>query len=165
MVIGQMADGMQQMCLALAGAAVDEERVVTDPRILSYLHSGGICHAVEIADDEVVEGVPGVEYVAGGPCACPSIGVVYGEGCRRLLTVVNQELNIHVLAKDGDQGLPYQRVETPGQPLGNKDAGDTDNEEIVFVAYPLTITEPGVVVGPAYLYLKLPQNSLPDFLC
>jgi len=132
MVTGQMADGVKQVCLTLPGAAVDEERVVTGSRILSHLHGGGISQTVEIADDKVVEGVSGVEYVLGGFCACPAVGVVHREGwC--LFSVVNKELHVNISTHNGYQCLPHQRIETFRQPLGDKDAGNTDDEEVVVV--------------------------------
>ena len=56
-----MADGVQQVRLAEAGLAVDEERVVRLRRRLGDGERRGVREAVRGADDEGVEGVPGVQ--------------------------------------------------------------------------------------------------------
>ena len=56
-----LADGLQQVRLAQADAAVDEERVVRLAGLLGDGDAGGVRQAVAGAGDEVLEDVIGVE--------------------------------------------------------------------------------------------------------
>ena len=56
-----VADGVQQVGLAQARAAEDEERVVGVPRVLRDGHAGGVRETVAAADDEALERVPGTQ--------------------------------------------------------------------------------------------------------
>ena len=58
-----VADGLEQVGLAQAGVAVDEQRVVLPGRGLGHGEGGGVGEAVGRADDEGVEGVPRVDVV------------------------------------------------------------------------------------------------------
>jgi hypothetical protein len=51
-----IADGVDQVSLAEAGAAIDEQRVVGTARVVRHLHGGGPGQVVGLADDQVVEG-------------------------------------------------------------------------------------------------------------
>ena len=51
-----IADGVDQVGLAEAGAAVDEQRVVGTAGIAANLECGGTRQIIRLADDEVVEG-------------------------------------------------------------------------------------------------------------
>ena len=62
-----LRDRLQEVGLAEAGAAVDEERVVRLRRRLGDGERGGVGEAVGRADDEGVEGVLRVEAAALGP--------------------------------------------------------------------------------------------------
>src|SRR5215831_11516371 len=59
-------DGVQQVGLAQAGVAVDEQRVIRLRGRLGDRHRGGVREAVARADDERLEGVLGVEPGLGG---------------------------------------------------------------------------------------------------
>ena len=64
-----MADGVHEVGLAQARPAVDVEGVVGLGRILGHGHGGGVGELVAAADDEVLEGVIGVEVgIEGWPC-------------------------------------------------------------------------------------------------
>ena len=56
-----VADGVEEVGLAQAGRAVDEQRVVGPARALGDRERGGVGEAVRRADDELVEGVAGVQ--------------------------------------------------------------------------------------------------------
>ena len=56
-----MTDGVQEVGLAEAGVAVDEERVVGLGRCLGHGDRRGVGESVGSADDEVVEAVLRVE--------------------------------------------------------------------------------------------------------
>ena len=49
--------GMQQMCLAQAGIAIDHERIVELPRIIAAGNGSGVCLSIALSDDEVIKGV------------------------------------------------------------------------------------------------------------
>ena len=58
-----VADGLQEVGLAQAGVAVDEQRVVLAGRRLGHGQGGGVGEPVGRADHEGVEGVPRVDVV------------------------------------------------------------------------------------------------------
>jgi hypothetical protein len=59
-----VADGLQQVRLAEAGAAEDEQRVVDAARVLGDGEAGGVREAVAAADDEAVERQAWIERAA-----------------------------------------------------------------------------------------------------
>ena len=60
-----VADRVQEVGLAQAGRAVDEQRVVGPAGALGHRQRGGVGEAVRRADDELVERVAGVERARG----------------------------------------------------------------------------------------------------
>ena len=59
--MGGVADGVQQVGLAQAHPAVEEERVVGLARVFGHGHAGGVRQAVAGADHEVFKGVAGIQ--------------------------------------------------------------------------------------------------------
>ena len=66
-----VADGVHEMGLAHAGAAVEEERVVGLRGPLGDCAGGGAGKLVAVADDEGVKGVPRVQLCRRGPVETP----------------------------------------------------------------------------------------------
>ena len=64
-LVDVVADGLQQVGLAEAGVAVDEQRVVGETGSFGDRQRGGMGEPVGRADDERVERVLGVQRVAG----------------------------------------------------------------------------------------------------
>jgi hypothetical protein len=62
----RIAHGVHQVRLAQAHAAVDEQRVVHDPRRAGHVQRGGAGHLVGAAGHQGVEGQRGVQLVGGG---------------------------------------------------------------------------------------------------
>ena len=62
-----VSDGMHQMCLAHADAAVEKQRIVGLGRTLCDSQRGRAGELIAVADDEVVEGVARVELRSCGP--------------------------------------------------------------------------------------------------
>ena len=114
-VVGDVVgDRVQEMRLAEAGRAADEERVVREARHLGDREGGGVGEAVRVADHELVEREAGIE---GGA----------REGARPLhrgrLFVTGDELDARAGAEDGlraggDQ--PREAGLDPGSALGGR---------------------------------------------
>jgi len=64
-----LADGVEKVCLAEAGACVDEEGVVVASGLLCDGLGCSMCEAVGLPDDEVLERVPGNEVGRDGEAA------------------------------------------------------------------------------------------------
>ena len=62
-----VADGVHQVGLAHAHAAIQEERIVSARRALGHGQRGGAGKLVAVADDKGVKGVARVELRSGGP--------------------------------------------------------------------------------------------------
>src|SRR3954468_23955132 len=58
-----LADGVQEMRFAQANPSVNKKRVVRFPGRLRDGQSGGVREIVVTADDEIIEGVLGIEVV------------------------------------------------------------------------------------------------------
>ena len=82
-----VADRVQQVGLAEADAAVDEERVVGLRRQLGDGLAGGLGELVGVADDEGVEGVARGETGRTGPRASSRAGAGRGGRARRSISI------------------------------------------------------------------------------
>src|SRR5206468_10484065 len=69
-----VADGVEEVGLAEAGVAVDEQRVVGLGRLLGHGQGGGVGEAVRLPDHEVLERVRRVQgdLGQGGGHRCPA---------------------------------------------------------------------------------------------
>ena len=110
-----MADGLEQVGLAEAGVAVDEQRVVLAGRRLGDGQGGGVGEPVGRADHEGVEGVPRVDVVhrdVTGPPAAREGGRRGGrrDGPRGLgLGGRDLEGELDVAGPDLGEGVPDER--------------------------------------------------------
>ena len=69
----EVGDGLEEVGLAQAGVAVDEQRVVGQRRPLGHGEGGGVGEAVGRADDEGVEGVLRVQRLGAGLRRRPAV--------------------------------------------------------------------------------------------
>src|SRR3569832_1012762 len=77
-----IADRMHEMCLSLTDAAVDKERVIGRPRILSDLQGGGTSELIGFAFHEIVEGKFGTQ-IDHTPATATGIGLAAETGVGR----------------------------------------------------------------------------------
>ena len=100
-----VADGVHQMGLAHADAAIEEERIVGARRALGDGQRSGAGKLVAVADDEVVEGVARVELRGGGPVEAALLGGACGRLRRRRGRMGRNRSKAAVLALRWDRGI------------------------------------------------------------
>ena len=106
--LGIVADRVQEMCLAEAGLAVDEERVVGLGRSFRDRDGSGVREPVGPADDEIVETVFRVEPGVGAPAgfhrhgALVLLDVLLVLLLDRLVEVVLGDVRVHDDGEIGD---------------------------------------------------------------
>ena len=100
-----VADGVHQVGLAHAHAAIQEERIVGARRPLGHRQRGGARKLVAVADDEGVEGVARVELRGGGPVEARLLGRARAARRRRRGRVRRHRAEAAVLALRRNRGI------------------------------------------------------------
>ena len=179
-----VADGVHQVGLAEAHAAVQEERVVGVARALRHGQAGRVGEAVGRPDDEVAEGVARVDV--GRAALAADAGRLDADllgrraGRRRRLERVaagavrrrggalgrcrHDELHLDAVADDPREGLADQRAVAGLEPVLGEPVGDADLEALVIDVHQLGIAQPGLVIGGRQRHLQLAECRSPDLL-
>ena len=179
----RVADGVHQVRLAQADAAVQEERVVGVARALGDRQARGMGEAVGRADDEVAERVARVEadrpaLRAADPARLEAhlragAALALRRGWRRLGSVSTRsdgddladlELDVHAVADHARQRLADQRPVAGLQPVLGEAVGDGDAEAAVVDGDERGVLEPGLEVGGRKGDLQLTEGGAPDLL-
>ena len=174
-----VGDGVHQMRLAQADAAVDEERIVAAPRPVAHGHRGGMGQQVVGADDEGVEGVGGhqrqplVGAVAverrGGQ---PGIGrqrCLQQRRRRRLLRLAQRVgldavLDLDLALKDVAQRVLDHPVQPQIEPILDKTVGNGDQKGAVLVGHEAGGVQIHLIDVWCHLKLTLAKSCLPGLL-
>ena len=65
---GEVADGVQEMRLSEADAAINEEGVINLARVVGDGEARSVCELIACPDDKVLESILGLEEVGRGGC-------------------------------------------------------------------------------------------------
>ena len=173
-LLGKMiADGMHQVGLAQADAAVDEKRVVGNARVLGDLDGSGAGELVGLAGDEAVEGEPAVEPRAleGRRRFTARCGGRRGTGRRRHVA----HRGVEVACQDELQGkraaarFGRHSLDFPGEALAHQFQHETvrrrQNEGLRFVGFfGRERANPGVELLCGEFLLQSAQARFPEVL-
>ena len=147
-----VGDGVEQMGLAHAGRAVDEQRIVNLARGLGDRDGRGVGEAVTWPHHVVVEGKLGVKIHAGG-------FVLVAEGVP-LLIAENQQLGIGI--EDLLQGILDVIGAAAADDVPAEIRGGVDDQVGVVQLHHLRVVQPGRHGDGPQLLLHIPQNLCPD---
>ena len=176
-----VADGMHQVGLAEAHAAVQEERVVGVARALRDRQARGVGEAVGRPDDEVREGVARVDVGRAALAADPGrldadlLARRRRGGRRQRLrrrrrapprraARPDDELDLDAVADDPGQRLADQRAVAGLEPVLGEAVGDGDPEPLLVDVHQLGVAQPRLVVGGGERDLQLTEGGSPDLL-
>ncbi len=137
---------MEQVGLAEADAAVEEERVVGARGQLGDGLAGGLGELVAGPHDERVEGVPGIERLEGGMWAGRRTRLERGAGSRssRSPALVDDDGDPRSAAQAlGGGGLQGRHVALQ-EPVAREAVGRADSEVITFEGDEAAWTDPGI---------------------
>ena len=188
-----VADGVHQVGLAEAHAAVQEERVVGVARAFRHRQARRVGQPVGRADDEVGEGVARVEVGRSALATDPrrldphllarsrpvpgpvggGLGAVHGRRtdlCRLGLGGVlrrgaDDEFDLDAVAHDAGEGLADQRAIARLEPVLGEAVRDGDPEALLIDIHQLGIAQPRLEIGWGERDLKLSQSRPPDLFC
>ena len=155
-----VADGVHEVGLAQAHAAVDEQRVVRVRRGLSHRQRRRMGEAVAAAHHEGVEGVLGVELhgarVHGG------VGL---PGVLVLILRLGEDFHAHGLSRHLGQARSDQRRVAVGDHHLHVLQGDDQRQHIAVQGLGGQVRlDPGLVGGPVQLRLELLAGLVPQFM-
>jgi hypothetical protein len=162
--------GLQEMRLAKAGAAVDEERVVGLRWRLGDRECSRMREAVGRPDDERVEGVLVLETAAFGPSLQ---ALDHGNGALRPRAILRRatrvfrdpELERALDADDVAHRGADQPEEVPFDPVAGELAWNREHERLVLDGEIADVTEPLGVRPVAERFSEPPRDLLPKVLC
>jgi hypothetical protein len=159
-VKGEMADGVHEMGLAQAGSAVDIERVVGFSRFFGDGHRGGMGKLVAGADDEIFEGVIGVQV---GVEKHPILGaaLVRRAPHERKRGIVKDVFNVINLSEQLLGGLVEQAGIMEGKPVLEIRIRHLDVKAALFLADVGGGLKPGLVTVLVDLFLKVLDDLNP----
>ncbi len=161
-----LRDGLEQVRLAEAGAAVDEERVVRLRRRFGDGERGRVREAIRRADHERVERVLHVEPAALGPYRR---SLDHGNDTLRaravLRCVLDLELEGALTAEDVADGCADQAEEVALDPVARELARNDEHEGVVVELEAVDAAEPLAVRPVAEGLFEPPGNFLPEVLC
>ena len=145
----RVADGVHQVGLAQAHAAVQEERVVGVPRTLRDREGGGMGEPVRRSHDEVAEAVARVQVdgVAPGRDGRQRQGLLADLGRDRAGRVRDHELDLDRAADDPRQGLADQGPVAVVEPVTGKTVGNCDAKAVLVDLDEGGVLEPGLEIG------------------
>ena len=161
-----LRDGLKEMGLAEAGAAVDEERVVGLRRRFGHGQRGRVREAVRRADHERVERVLRVEPAALGPSRQ---ALDHGKEAflpravlrRRLALVGHPELDRALVADDVADGSADQAEEMSLDPVARELARDGEDERLAVELEAADVAEPLAVRPVVEGFLEPPGDAPP----
>ena len=167
----RVADGVHQVGLAEAHAAVQEQRVVRVARALGHRQRGRVGEPVRRAHDEVRERVARVE-VGRATLRRPDPRGLHPDGRARrgrggglgLAVGADGELDLDAVADDLGQRLGDQGPVSPLQPVLREAVRDGDPEALVVHLHEMRVTQPRLVVGRGQGDLELAEGGAPDLL-
>ncbi len=148
-----VGDGVEQMGLAHAGRAVDEQGIVHLPRRLGHGNGGGVGKPVGRAYHEIVEGELGIEVHGRGGLALLLPGVHF-------LIAVNQELCV------GIENLLQSVLDQVGAPAADDLPAEVRGrieDQVIFVQlYHLGVVQPGGNGHSPQTFFNIAENLCPD---
>jgi hypothetical protein len=151
-----VGDRVQQVRLAEPGRAADEERVVGQPGHLGDGQGGTVGEAVAVADHELVERQPRVEFLGGRGALC------LGSGARRRLGLLGpDDLDARALAEDGLGARSKQTTEAGLDP-GPDVVGRVENQRRAGELAEADALEPDVPGRLAHRVSRLRTETVPD---
>ena len=175
----RVADGMHEMRLAEAYAAVQEKRVVGVAGPFRDGEAGRVGQAVRRTDDEVGEGVTSID-VGGRAFGSPDPGRLEADGmrrrcgaraCRRATRPVrlggrpDLEFDLDAIADDPGKRLGDQRAVAGLEPILGKAVGHGDPEPIVVDVDEHGVTEPCLEICRRQGDLKFSKCRAPNLFC
>ena len=158
-----LADGVHQVGLAQADAAVDEQRVVGERRCFGHRPAGGVRELVRGADDEGVEGVARVQPLRRHRRRRFRHGVVQrlGSGVGRL-GAAGQKREHRVGPARLAQGLGQHDGVVFREPVLEEGIGNADCQRMAVVGHEAGRLEPRVEAVAVDLAFDLRQDVVPD---
>ena len=165
-----LRDRLEQMRLAEARAAVDEERVVRLRRRLRDGQRGRVREAIRRADHEGVERVLHVETAALGP---PRSALDHGNDALRPRAILRRgiralphlELEHALAAEDVAHGRADEAEEVALDPIARELARNDEHERVVVELETADVAEPLAVCPVAEGLFEPPGDFLPEVLC
>ena len=168
----RVPDGVHQVGLAQADAAVQEERVVGVAGALRDRQRCRVGEAVGRSHDEVREGVAGVEV---GRAARRALGRADPRGLHadrlrgdrgglrlRLAGARDDELDLDAVAHDAGQRLGDQGAVAGLEPVLGEPVGDRDPEPLIIDVHEVGVAQPRLEVGGRQRNLQLAKGCSPD---
>ena len=175
-----VADGVHQVGLAEADAAVQEQRVVGVAGPLRHGQAGRVGEPVGRADDEVRERVARVEVgraalaadprrldpdlLAARPTAATAPRPARPVRRRRLRRRSDDEFDLDAVAHDPGQRLADQRAVAGLQPVLGEPVRDGDPEALLVDIDQLRIAQPRLEIRRRQRHLELSEGGSPDLL-
>ena len=178
----RVADRVHQVGLAQADAAIQEQRVVGVTGTLGDRERRRVGQAVGRADDEVREGVAGIEVgrAGGRALGSPDPGRLHADGAAggfgsvagggaggrpvRLALRGHHELDLDAVADHAGQRLGDQGPVAGLEPVLGEAVGDGDPEPLIVNVDEARIAQPRLVVGGRKRNLELSERGAPDLL-
>ena len=154
-VLDRVADGHEQVGLAQAGVAVDEEGIVIFPRLLRHGDGGGVGELVGVADDKAIKGIAG---------HLGQRGILLGFGDVIVQLIPGQNDNVKITGKE----IRQRRLDGIAEALKNDVPFEVgrgmQNQTAVLHIHRLTVGEPGGDGGGGQLLRENANDLIPDFL-
>ena len=163
----RVADGVHQVRLAEADAAVQEERVVRVPGPLGDAQGGRMCQAVGASDDEVVERVATVQVervAARAERRHLDLGLLVDLRWKRTRRIGHDELELDRSANDSGERLADQRPVAIIEPVSGEAVRSGDPIAVVVDLDELGVLQPGLEVGRRERDLQLTEGGAPHLL-
>ena len=150
-----VGDGVEQVGLAQAGGAVDEQRIIGSAGLICHLHGGGEGELVGGAYHEALEGVP-VQV-----CGCGD-----GGGFQVVLPLLRQQQDhINVCGEEVFQGGLDDRQILGADDVELKLGGDAEDEAGLLQGYGFGVSEPGVYCDGSHGRLHHGLQFFPYISC
>ena len=154
-LLDELPDGLQQVGLAQAGVAVDEEGVVALAGVVRHADGGRVGELVRIADDEVVKGVA-------GDLRGRVFALVFGLPFQDLVPAEHPQ--VEALRKEIAQGLFDHLPVARGDDVALELAGAVQHEAAAVDPEGCAVVEPGAHGGRRELFGQDLQDALPDIV-
>ena len=151
--VNLVGNGIEQVRLADAGRAVDEKRVIGICRLFRDGDGCGVCKAVAVADDEVIEGELRIELNETRLLFARAVGV-------DLRFIQNDQLKLHV-EQILERFLNIDRAARDDHVLAEGRRREED-ELLIGQLQHLGVVKPGRDDGGRELLLHVTENLRPD---